>query len=90
MSFSISEAYATSGQIVLSVTGVVDASEGGELYRRIHEALEDHDDVALDLRRCVFIDPSHLTSVLRLRRSGAVNGSQLSLVGGDRDIGAGA
>jgi hypothetical protein len=80
MSFAIVQEHGGNGRVVLSVSGVVHAEEGAELFSRIRDALDDHGEVALDLRRCVFIDPSHLTSVLLLRRNGTT--SQLSLVGG--------
>lgn len=81
MSFVISEQAGRNGRLVLAIKGVIQAAEGPELFGRIRAALEDHGDVALDLRRCVFVDPSHLTSVLRLRRALGANGSKLSLVG---------
>ena len=78
VSFVITEKQGRDGTLVLAVKGVVHAAEGAELFDRIRTALHHHGDLALDLRRCVFADPSHLTSVLRLRRAG--NGAQLSLV----------
>jgi hypothetical protein len=80
VSFAITQEASHDGRVVLSVDGVVHSEEGAELFGRIRAALEEHSEVALDLRRCVFVDPTHLTSVLRLRRNG--NGSQLSLVAG--------
>jgi hypothetical protein len=72
MSFVVSQVNGHGDRVVLSVTGVVLAEEGAELFERVREAFDDHPEVALDLRRCVFIDPSHLTSVLRLRRMSRV------------------
>jgi hypothetical protein len=84
MSFVIAQENGDGERVVLSVTGVVLAEEGADLFDRVSQALDDHPEVALDLRRCVFIDPSHLTSVLRLRRIS--HASRLSLVARDLDL----
>jgi hypothetical protein len=82
LSFEITEEDGHNGRVLLAVQGVIYSEEGAELFGRIREALDEHEEVALDLRRCVFIDPTHLTSVLRLRRIGNGNASQLSLMAG--------
>jgi hypothetical protein len=80
MSFGINLYDAGPDRVTIAVDGTVAADDGAELFDRVRTALEEHAEVVLDLRSCVFADPTHLTSVLRLRRNG-INGSQLVLAG---------
>lgn len=80
MSFSISESTEDRG-VVLTVTGEVGDDGGFDLLERVRGAADQSPNVTLDLRECVFLQPSHLTSILRLRRRLASEGrGELSLI----------
>jgi anti-anti-sigma factor len=81
MSFEISEAGGPEGGTVLTVSGEIRDDAGFELLDRVRNAVERGSEVTLDLRGCVFLQPSHLTSILRLRRRLAnEDGPELSLI----------
>lgn len=81
MSFEIAESTGPDGLRVLTVAGEIRDGGGYELLERVRTAVEESPDVMLDLRQCVFLQPSHLTSILRLRRQLAADGGgTLSLI----------
>jgi len=86
MAFEIAESGGSDGAVVLTVAGEVRDDSGFELLDRIRGAVERSDSVTLDLRDCVFLQPSHLTSILRLRRRLAADGgADLTLVAAPTD-----
>lgn len=81
MAFSISEVTEPDRGLVLTVVGEVGDGAGFDLLDTVRVAVERSPKVTLDLRECVFLQPSHLTSILRLRRRLAGEGcGELSLV----------